>query len=816
MESILINESWKVKNGTTDVSDQVSGGTAKIHDVNVDLPYDGMLRTQRRAENDTGSDMGFFAGEDYEYVKEILIDAQHVNQEVFLKFKGVMGNTTILVNNQVVGRHPYGYTGFTVAVQDYVVFGQTNTIKVVVKNKAQPASRWYTGSGIFDDVWLLFGQPLRLSDDSVHIQTESADADNATLVVSAQLVNREIGAKTVHLKYEIFDSEEQVVASRLEKVNLKSTSKLELSTRIYLASPRLWSVATPNLYRCRVSLLVADEIVDKESAIFGVRTLALNNRQGLMLNGKVINLKGGCVHPDEGFLGAAIFKDNEERKVKRLKSAGYNAIRSAHNPMNDKLIAACDKYGMLVIDEFTDVWTQPKTPYDYALYMEQQWEQDLTAMVNKDFNHPSVIIYSIGNEIPETGTETSAFWGRKFIDKIRSLDATRYVLNAINPTLSSMDKLPQIAASLKTKMSQENINDLMNNFKELMPLVNTHPITTEAIAESCDMVDIIGYNYAAARYELDHQRDAHRVFIGTETNPSDLATNWDLVTQHPYVLGDFSWTAWDYLGETGVGRLVPDDGNQSFTAPYPWVTAYCGDFDLTGNRKPVSYWRSMIWNRQQNEPYIAVQRPENFGKKMFVSNWSWTDSEHSWTWPGFDDQPIIVEVYATGDEVELFLNDQSLGKKPVGDDFQKFYSKWQLTYQPGTLKAVTYKHGVVVGESNLQTVQATNHLAVQVDNAQIQSGEDHLCFIEIEAVDQDGLCNPIDTSDIRVTVTGPGTLQALGTSDPCPEEGFTTPTQHLFKGQALGIVRLGQRSGTVTVRVAAENLAEVTTEIKVN
>lgn len=816
MEAMMINTSWTVKSQTVTVGDQVAGEATKTNEINVDLPYDGMIHTERRADNLTGTDMGFFAGEDYEYTKKIMIEQSKSNQVVLLKFNGVMGNTTVFVNDQVVGRHPYGYTDFTLSIQDYITFGQINTIKVVVKNKAQPASRWYTGSGIFDDVYLLFGNSLRLKHNSVRISTESADKNDATLCVHSELINQEIGAKTVHVKYDILDAAQNVIESRLEKVNLKSNSELPLDTRIYLATPNLWSIETPDLYQCQVSLIVADRVVDTERATFGVRTLALNNRRGLMLNGQVVKLKGGCVHPDEGFLGAAIFKDNEERKVKRLKAAGYNAIRSAHNPMNEKLLAACDKFGLLVIDEFTDVWTQPKTAYDYSLYMEQQWEQDLTAMVHKDFNHPAVIIYSIGNEIPETGTNTSAFWGRKFIQKIRSLDTTRYIINAINPTLSSMDKLPQIAASLQTKMSKENINDLMNDFKALMPLVNTHPITTEAISESSDMVDIVGYNYAAARYELDHKKDKHRVFIGTETNPSDLATNWELVKKHPYVLGDFSWTAWDYLGETGIGRLVPDDGKQSFTAPYPWVTAYCGDFDLIGDRKPVSHWRSMVWNQQTSTPYIAIQRPENYQKKMFISNWSWTDAVHSWTWPQFENQPIVVEVYSTADEVELFLNNQSLGRKHVGDDFQKFYCKWTLTYTPGTLKAVAYKNDVVTGESVLQTANKTDHLAIQVENGHVQAGNDHLSFIKVVAVDQEGRCNPLDTTAVHVTITGPGKLQALGTADPCPEESFITNEQHLFNGQALGVVRTGKQSGKVTVSVNAELLPVAVAEIQVD
>lgn len=815
MRTIDLNKQWVVKDRISDVSDQVFGG-AQATEIKVDLPYDAMIETTRDKSNATGSDMGYFEAKDYEFTKTFTISSSDQCAEIILQFAGIYGNSTFLINDQVVGHHSYGFGPFSFTVQDYINFGQENELKILIRNSQQPSTRWYSGAGLLHSVSLLIGDVIRIDKNLVKISTENCDEDTADLVLDINILNSQLGSKKVTLKHEIFDQNQQTVAVREQVINLQSLQTTHTTTRIYVSQPHLWSVETPYLYTCRTSLIQEGTSIDDCTNSFGIRTLRLNNQQGLLINGKSVKLRGGCLHPDNGVLGTAGYYAAEERKILKLKSAGYNAIRSAHNPISQELLEACDRQGMLIMDEFTDVWTKAKTPFDYASYMETQWKQDIDNLVNRDFNHPSVILYSIGNEIPETGTDKSTFWGRQFIDEIHALDTTRYTINAINPTMSNMDKLPQIAESLKETIPDQNINDLMNNFNELMPLVNTHEITSRAISESADMVDIVGYNYAAARYELDHKDFPNRIFIGTETNPADLATNWQLVTEKSYVLGDFSWTAWDYLGEVGIGRIVPDDGKQFFTGAYPWLSSACGDFDLIGERKPVSYWRQTVWS-DNPKPYIAVQNPVNYGKKMFAGNWAWTDTQHSWTWPESENQSTTVEVYSNADEVELILNGHSLGRKKQGESSIKNYFKWQLKYVPGRLEAISYVAGKAVGKDEIHTTKPATKIQITAEN-KTQDLKQSLHYFNITAVDANGELDINCLSHIKVTVTGDAELKAVTTGNPMPDDKYVSNNHDLYQGRALVIIQTNTETNSkpsvATIHVSSETLAD--TELKVD
>ena len=794
MEQECINKGWIVRNSISTVGDQVQG-EKQIVSKKVDLPYDGMIHTVRDKQNTTGSDLGYFTPEDYVYTKQLMIGDDQKGNDFFVKFDGVFGITTVQINNQVVGHHNYGYGSFLFKITDYVKVGKLNEIKIIVRNRVQPASRWYTGSGVFDNVFLITLKPLDVLPDKLQISTVGVNNDVATLSVKVAIHNHYMERKTLFLQHEIFDEAGHLVTSRKQKLNLKSQSNLSTSTRLYLNHPNLWSADSPYLYHCVTTLLVGNEKITMTQSNFGIRTLSLDPVNGLQVNNKTVKLKGGCIHPDNGLLGAVNIVDDLNRKVQLLKSAGYNALRSAHNSMSPELLEACDRYGLYVIDEFADTWTQSKTYFDYSVFMDNQWADDLQSMVLKDYNHPSIIFYSIGNEIPETGTNESAFWAIKFIDKIRSLDQTRYITNVINPTLSNMDKLPQITESLKTEIPEKNINDIMHDFKKLMPVINTHPITSEAISESADLVDVVGYNYAAARYELDHKDYPNRVFIGTETNPRDLDNNWKQVVDTPYVLGDFSWTAWDYLGEVGLGRMVPDTGHEQFLASYPWLISCSGDFDITGYRKPVSYWRETIWDKENHKPYIAVRNPKNFGEKMFISNWSWTDSKHSWTWPGSENQATSVEVYSNADEVELFLNNHSLGRNSMSAT-RRNYFVWNLNYVPGVLKAISYCDGRAVGSSVLSTVRGQYDLVTETHSY------GSLRYVDIYAEDSNGTLDMNAIDELTVTGDERVTILAFGTGNPKPLEKMSDLTHPLFDGHALIIVKMedGHSDAQISVK----------------
>jgi len=783
----------------------------------VTLPHDAMILTDRSPDYPTGGGSAFFKGENYEYTKTLFVPAEDEGKVIYLEFEGVYMNAFVWVNGDFAGKCPYGYTNFYVKINDFLKYGQENEIKVTVKNASQPNARWYSGAGIYRNVKLMVGNPLHIKVDGVRVSTPDIEPELAAVEAATDVEHDGIGHKSGYVVTEIKDAEGNVVASERTRFNILSGECITVRQRMYVRNPKLWDLDSPYLYTCESKIMAGDTVIDEDTNTFGIRSLQLDPVNGLRLNGKTIKLKGGCIHHDNGLLGAATFEDAEFRRATLMKKAGYNALRSAHHPMSKAMLEVCDKIGMLVMDEFSDVWTQTKCDFDYGFSFAEWWEQHIEAMVRKDYNHPCVVLYSIGNEIPEVGSDVSASWGRKIAEKIRSIDETRYITNGINTLLAIMGRMKEIMASMG--ISQDNasgeINETMSNLGAIMSQLSTHPIVDDAIEESCEILDVVGYNYAASRYEKDHAAFPNRVIVGTETFPADLAVNWELVTMHGYVIGDFCWTAWDYLGEVSIGDIKYEDSkNRSFYGSYPWIAAYCADFDLLGNRRPVSYWREIIWGGRNHVPYIAVQRPERYGQIAYPGQWSWTDSVSSWTWPGFEGKGAVVEVYSDAEEVELFINGKSLGKKPVGDEFKKFYSKWDTTYEAGTVEAVAYIGGKEVGRYSLKTA-GEPQLKVTPEVKSLRAGSNDLCYVNIELVDKDGILNTAVKKLVTVKIEGPAVIQGCGSANPITEEHYYDDTHETFYGRMMAVVRAGAEKGTAKLTVSAEGLDSITVDIAI-
>ncbi len=438
--------------------------------------------------------------------------------------------------------------------------------------------------------------------------------------------------------------------------------------RLYVERPHRWDPDDPYLYTCRVILSDDGEVLDEDATTFGIRSLSVDPTRGLLINGAELLLRGACVHHDNGLLGAATFDRAEERRVELLKAAGFNAIRSAHNPMSKPMLAACDRQGMLVMDETFDMWAEAKSEDDYALRFAQWWELDVEAMVRKDLNHPSVILYSIGNEIPEAGRPDGARIGRAVAEKIRSLDGTRLVTQAISGLLAGG---PELIDELRTGLANRipetddhtGVNTAMTTLADQLNNLMVSETIARNSAETISYLDVAGYNYMESRYELDHDRYPNRVIVGSETHPAAIDTLWAAVRRYPHVIGDFTWTGWDYLGEVGIGRTVygepdPSAGPPAFLGEFPWLTAWCGDIDITGHRRPQSYYREIVFGRR-TDPYVVVRRPQFHGQPTSGTPWQWSDAVSTWSWEGFEQRPVTVEVYGDGDEVEL------LGQRPL-------------------------------------------------------------------------------------------------------------------------------------------------------
>ena len=788
--------------------------------VDVTLPHDAMIGSRRQADKPVEGGIAYFTRENIVYTKTFFAPAEDEGKIIYLEFEGVYMNASVWVNEDFAGKHTYGYSNFYVKINDFLRFGEENTIKVLVKNASGSNARWYSGTGIYRNVKLMMGAPLHIKTDGVMISTPDIRGKLAVVEVATELVNEGVGFKSGTVVSEISDATGGVVAQETTRFTSFSSSETTVRQKIYIKAPVLWDLDNPYLYTCKTSIEIGGKVIDEDVNSFGIRSLTLDPVDGLRLNGITVKLKGGCIHHDNGILGAATFEDAEFRRAKLHKEAGYNSLRSAHHPMSKAMLDACDRLGLLVMDEFSDVWTQGKNDFDYSLNFPDCWSEDIELMVKKDFNHPSVVFYSIGNEIAELGSDRSIVWGRKITEKIRSIDSTRFITNGINIMNAISNRRNEIlqAMGIEQKgkgLESGEINQIMADMRAVMQKIVVSPLLDQYLAESCGMLDVIGYNYATSRYEKEPDISPNRIIVGTETFPAALDQNWELVTKHGYILGDYAWTSWDYLGEVGIGHGgYDDDKNLIFYGSYPWITAYCADFDITGFRRPISYWREIVWGGRNHTPYIAVQRPERYGQKSYMSSWGWTDSVSGWTWPGYEGKSAIVEVYSDAEEIELFKNGKSQGKKPVGDEFKKFYCKFDTVYEAGRVEAVAYTGGIEAGRFSLATAGEPK-LRVRKERSSMRSGTNDLVYINIELVDDAGILNITAKKRVTVSLAGVGILQASGSGNPRMEEYYFENTHETFYGRMLAILRAGDEKGTARLTVSAEGMDSVTVEIDV-
>ena len=617
------------------------------------------------------------------------------------------------------------------------------------------------------------------------------------------------------------DAEGNVVAADEMPVMVEEHSEQEYQQKMYVPNPNRWDAENPYLYTYRTYIKENDSVIDEETGTFGIRKLQLDTKHGLRVNGKVIKLRGGCIHHDNGIIGTAEFTHSAEERVKKLKETGFNAIRSAHYPMSRKLLEACDKYGMYVMDEYSDVWVSTKVEFDYSTQMTEWWEHDIENLVKKDYNHPCVIMYSIGNEIPEAGNKFDVQWGKKLADKLRSLDDTRYTTNSLNLLLAIMNDLPklmaqnaaaQAAANTETDQPQE-INSMMNNLGAMMAQFMASDFAAEKVKEACAQVDITGYNYAAARYEIDGKLFPNRILVGSETNPPDLDKNWELVEKLPYVIGDFDWTAWDYIGETGIGKInYTDQQSMGFYAPYPCKIAYCGDINILGNRRPISYWRELIWGLRK-APYIAVQLPQHYGEPQSTTQWSMSDAVRSWNWNGYEGKPVKVEVYAAADEVEMLINGQRVERKKVGET-KKYITIFDTTYHAGKVEVIAYSDGKECGRDEILTASDEVVIAAKADRTQIPADGSDIAYIDICMQDALGILNPNADKAVSISLDGPGEIMGYGSADPESEENYYDMVAKAYEGKLRAAVRGTGETGKIVVTLSADGLESVKVDVE--
>lgn len=784
----------------------------------ITLPHDAMIEKPAHADSLNGGNTGFRDGDIYTYVKMLHASEEYKQKTVTLKFEGVYMNAFVYVNGQLAAKSPFGYTTFYAPLNDFLKYGEDNEIRVQVRAGAMTNSRWYSGAGIYRDVYLLESGLMHIVPEGVQVKTENADDAYATLRVATELENKTAVPQDLVIETVIKDDEENVVAKECTSATIFAGENRTLKQRILVENPKLWSAENPKLYTFETKVYEnteAKELLDEAVDTFGIRTLAVDAKRGFRVNGKSVNLRGGCIHHDSGLLGAATYEDAQYRQILKMKEAGFNAIRMSHHPMAPAMLRACDEIGMYVMDETFDMWNRLKSNYDYGLYFQEWWEKDVTAMVRKDYNHPSVVLYSVGNEIPEIGTDKGAQTCQELSDKIRSLDDTRYTLASINGVFAAGDKVDQIVADVVAGLSAEgkidgNVNDFMSLMDGHMDEIVVHKIISERLEKACAGVDIAGYNYMTARYKQDGKAYPNRVIVGSETYPPEIARNWELVERLPHVIGDFTWTGWDYIGEAGVGIPAYKWGEGGFGAAFPAQLAYPGDFDITGFRRPASYYREAVFGLCK-KPYIAVQNPTHYGEFLIKTPWVISDAAASWNWDGMEGKPAIVEVYAQGDEVELLLNGTSLGKKAAGKE-AGFRTLFETTYEPGILTAISYENGHEIGRNELATAGCERTLCVEKEEyAGLKNAKQELVYIQVEMRDQNGVLVADDNQKITLSVDGEVEVLGFGSGNPKPNYNFNEGVTELFGGRAQIIVK--KPEGKATLTVTAENGIEGKVEL---
>lgn len=779
-------------------SGMFAGLSANADSTTVHLPHDA-LRDATRSPDVPGKGAGaYYPNAAYSYTKSFYAPREWHGRLVRIEVQGAYRRAQVFLNDELVGTRADGYARFFVDLTPYLRLHATNTLRIEVRSGQD--SRWYSGAGLHRPVLLHVNDPFHIAPDGVAVRTVRIEPDQAVIEVATSVTNSGLGTRTMDLRATVEGIDGGDVETDITPVTVAPGETTLVRQRLYIQSPYLWGPDAPNLYTARVGLNGQDD--DDVIVRFGIREITVDPRKGLRINGQSVLLRGACIHSDNGPLGAAAIGRADERRIELLKEAGFNAIRAAHNPASPALLDACDRLGMLVMDEAFDVWTRFKTTDDYAFDFPQWWEADLESMVIKNRNHPSVIMHSIGNEIAEVGTPHGARWARRMAEHVRALDPTRPVTNGVNPFLAVMDELPAIleaAGGLNEAMSAEGGFDF----------VGTGETATRRTAESSAALDVLGLNYSEARYRLDGTLFPNRVIVGSETFPGKIGKNWPMVTQNPNVIGDFTWTGWDYLGEVGLGATAygDDDSNGSLEREYPWLTAWCGDLDITGWRRPLSYYREIVFGLRA-KPYIAVLRPERHDQALAAqSQWVWSDSIASWTWPGYEGRPVNVEIYSDAEEVVLLLNGEEIERSRVGEQ-RPMIASVETVYRPGRLEAIALRDGAEVGRTALNTTRGEPILSAVADRLQLAADDDALAYISVELRDQYGTLVTADDRSVTVQVEGNAVLAGMCSANPRTAERFDNDTWTTFDGRALAVVRPTE-AGPAVVTVSSPGLSPV-------
>lgn len=822
MKKQLFHENWTVEKGVKDPFEEMMGIS---NGEKVTLPHDAMIFEERSRECANGGQTGYYPCYSYTYTKSFYVPEEWKDMQTILEFEGVMRKAMVYVNGELIGRHAYGYSQFFVDLGSQLKYGTDNQIKVIAINEDR-SSRWYPGSGIYRDVNLYTGGTASVAPEGIRIKTESVEDSYAVIGIDTEIRGIMREKQEIILEICLIDSQGRKMAEGKNAVTVPGRDTAISHMRLTVPDPDLWSVDTPSLYQCIAVIRADDKVIDSAEETFGIRTLCVDARKGLRINGESVELRGACIHHDNGVIGACTLERAEEYRIRKLKEAGFNSIRSSHHPMSKAMLRVCDRMGMLVMDELCDMWNTPKNSNDFSFEFADCWKDEVRRMIAKDYNHPCVIMYSVGNEMPEAGMASGRIQCRQIANLLRCEDSGRFVTAGVNGMLALRGMTMEEGAQLRQDFPQgggtatvmsgnerkssaegsEKLNDVMGDISfEERDALNSLPVFTRLLDEICGELDVVGLNYMPARYTLEHKLHPDHVVVGSESYPTEIARLWKSVEENPYVIGDFTWTGYDYLGEAGIGSFhyeVMPEGQ----GIYPDRLAYCGDINLNGYRRPMSYLREIVFGLRKT-PFIAVERVDRYGYGCLRNHWKYDDAVDSWTFPGYEGKPAKLKVLSPSEEVELFLNGVSQGKKPAGKD-HGFEASYELSYEPGELTAVGFDKGMKTAQITIHTAGTAAKMEVYPNTKElIADGRDAL-ILDICVTDENGIPNMWEEKEITVEVEGPAYLAGFGNANPSSEGSYQDHTCKTFDGRVIAVIRSDSRPGTVTVRLTASGLED--------
>lgn len=744
---------------------------------NVDVPHDYSIEDIPGTHSPFdslavgGVSSGYTLGGTAWYRKILILPKNAKDKTYILQFDGVYMNANVYLNGNLLGNHPYGYTSFWFDISNKLNFTGQNILAVEVQNEGK-TSRWYSGSGIYRHVWLRITGKQHVAQWGTAITTPEINENRARINIKSKIENASEAGVTIKLINKIFNPIGKLVVGDTTSQSIGGASHVTINTNFEINKPELWDLEACKQYRAVTEVYCNNMLTDSVENFFGIRSISFDAQTGFQLNGKTIKLKGGCVHHDNGPLGAKAYDRAEERRIEKLKESGFNAVRCAHNPPSPAFLQACDKLGMLVIDEAFDCWNWGKNPQDYHLYFNEWWKKDIESMVNRDFNHPSIIMWSIGNEIPAMEDSITVRYAHLLASFVKTVDISRPVTAAVHDV--NIKKDPFFSA-----------------------------------------LDVAGYNYVFRtenQYLTDHKRKPDRVMFCSESYPIDAFKYWKAVEDYPWVIGDFVWTGIDNIGEASIGWLGYPQGNY-----FPWNLAFCGDLDICLWKRPQSYYRNVLWhNGKQLSIFVrppVPSFPETNPKPAKWSRWYWHDVVADWNWPGFEGKRLHVEVYSGYEAVELFLNGVSLGKK-LTNRGNEFIACWEVPYAEGKLTAIGYKAGKKIAQAELVSSGKTSRISLIPDRKEIKADGEDLCYIEVNLTDQNGIVNPKANNTVKFEIAGSGTIVGVGNANPKSLESFQRPQRKAWRGRCLVIIKSDKKCGEIILKANVEGLTPSIVKIK--